>query len=70
MGAPAVPFSVTPPRYGVPMIKTNPTPAMTDAEIEAWFGEAGLSVSVVERCPLADCDSCSDSHADPPAKAA
>ena len=52
------------------MIKTNPTPAMTDAEIEAWFGEAGLSVSVVERCPLADCDSCSDSHADPPAKAA
>ena len=52
------------------MIEMNPTPAMTDAEIEAWFGAAGLSVRVVERCPLADCDSCSDSHADPLARAA
>lgn len=52
------------------MIEMNPTPAMTDTEIEAWFGAAGLSVSVVERCPVEDCNSCTGSHADPLAEAA
>jgi len=48
----------------------NPTPAMTDAELEAWFGAVGLTVTVVERCPVAACGSCSGSHADPLASAA
>ena len=52
------------------MIDMNPTPAKTDAELAAWFGAAGLAVSVVERCPVADCDSCSGAHADPFAHAA
>lgn len=52
------------------MIEMNPTPTMTDTEIEAWFGAAGLTVSVVERCPVPECESCSGSHADPLAKAA
>ena len=52
------------------MIEMNPTPAMTDIEIEAWFGAAGLTVNVVERCPVPECESCSGAHADPLAKAA
>ncbi len=43
---------------------------MTNAEIEAWFGAAGLTVSVVERCPVPTCDSCSGTLTDPLAKAA
>ena len=34
------------------MIETTPTPAMTDTELEDWFSEAGLSATVVERCPV------------------
>ena len=52
------------------MIEMNPTPAMSNAEIEAWFGAAGLDVSVVERCPVLACDACSGSHADPLVRAA
>jgi hypothetical protein len=40
------------------MIETTPTPAMTDPEIEAWFSEAGIPVTVVERCPEPTCSSC------------
>ena len=52
------------------MIEMNPTPAMTDAEIEAWFDAAGLAVSVVERCPVPACDSCAGSRAGSVFKAA
>jgi hypothetical protein len=52
------------------MIEMNPTPAMTNEELEAWFGAAGLTVAVVERCPVANCDSCSRALADPVARAA
>ena len=52
------------------MIEMNPTPAMTDAELAAWFGAAGLAVTVVDRCPVAACPSCTASHTGPAAKAA
>jgi hypothetical protein len=41
------------------MIESTPTPAMTDTELEAWFSEAGIAGTVVERCPTPTCSSCS-----------
>ena len=38
------------------MIDMTPTPSLTDEEVEAWFAAAGLTVSVVEHCPVAGCD--------------
>ena len=32
---------------------------MTDAELEAWFSEAGVAGTVVERCPTPTCSWCS-----------
>jgi hypothetical protein len=40
------------------MIEINPTSAMTNAEIEAWFAEAGLAAIVVDRCPAPACALC------------
>jgi hypothetical protein len=40
------------------MMKTTPTPAMTATELEAWFGEGGISATVVERCPEPTCPMC------------
>jgi len=40
------------------MIEATPTLAMTDTEIEAWFSEAGIAATVVERCPEPTCSSC------------
>jgi hypothetical protein len=37
------------------MIEMTPTPSTTDEELEAWFAAAGLTVSVVEHCPVAGC---------------
>jgi hypothetical protein len=31
---------------------------MTDREIEGWFAETGLAVSVVTRCPDPHCEFC------------
>jgi hypothetical protein len=31
---------------------------MTDTELEAWFAEAGLAVTIVDRCPDATCPEC------------
>jgi len=42
------------------MIEITPTPAMTDAELEAWFAEAGLTATVVRRCPAHACEACTD----------
>ena len=52
------------------MIETTPTPTMTDAELEDWFNEAGISATVVARCPAPTCPSCSPSSADGRADAA
>jgi hypothetical protein len=52
------------------MIEDTPTLAMTDTELEAWFNEAGISATVVERCPTPTCPSCSPSSADELARAA
>ena len=41
------------------MIESTPTPAMTDAELETWFSEAGIVGTVVERCPTPTCAWCS-----------
>jgi len=43
---------------------------MTDTELEAWFNEAGISATVVERCPAPTCPSCSQSSPDKLADAA
>ena len=40
------------------MIETTPTPAMTNTDVEAWFGEAGIVATVVERCPDPTCAMC------------
>lgn len=42
------------------MIEITPTPAMTDTELEAWFAEAGLTATVVHRCPAPACEACTD----------
>jgi hypothetical protein len=34
---------------------------MTDTELEAWFSEAGISATVVKRCPVVECPSCARS---------
>jgi hypothetical protein len=41
------------------MIEAIPTLAINDAELEAWFNEAGLSATVVRRCPEPMCSWCS-----------
>ena len=56
-------FSVTPARYVVTMIETNTQPAMTDTELEAWFAEAGLTATVVRRCPVPLCRVCAGTEA-------
>lgn len=48
-------------RYGVDMIEMTPTPEMSDSELEAWFGSAGLTVEVVPRCPEPTCEICAPS---------
>lgn len=40
------------------MIEATPTLAMTDTEVEDWFSEAGITATVVERCPEPTCSSC------------
>ncbi|MGB5534204.1 MAG: hypothetical protein WBN71_13995 [Acidimicrobiia bacterium] len=52
------------------MIETTPTLAMTDTELEDWFSEAGLSATVVERCPVVACPSCAQRSNDGLADAA
>lgn len=42
------------------MIETTTTPAMTDTELEAWFAAAGLTATVVQRCPAPACEACID----------
>jgi hypothetical protein len=56
--------SVTPPRYGVPMLETTPSITMTDAELEAWFAAAGLTVTVVPSCPDPSCRFCNPTALD------
>jgi len=40
------------------MIEIPPITAMTDIELEAWFAAAGLTATVVTRCPDPGCPSC------------
>jgi hypothetical protein len=48
-------------RYGVDMIEMTPTTEMSNRELEAWFGSAGLTVAVVSRCPEPTCEICAPS---------
>ena len=52
------------------MIETTPTLGMTDIEVEAWFSEAGIAATVVERCPEPTCSSCGRPSDEPLADAA
>jgi len=40
------------------MIETASIHTMTDTELEAWFAEAGVTATVVDRCPDPTCASC------------
>jgi len=40
------------------MIETPPIHTMTDTELEAWFAGAGLTATVVDRCPDPTCHLC------------
>ncbi len=40
------------------MIETRPIIRMTDAELESWFAAAGLTATVVDRCPNPACTLC------------
>lgn len=53
--------SVVGERYGVDMIEMTPTTEMSNSELEAWFGSAGLAVEVVPRCPEPTCEICAAS---------
>ena len=39
----------------------TPSTEMSNSELEAWFGSAGLTVAVVPRCPDATCETCASS---------
>lgn len=59
-------FRVTPARYVVGMknntlaitTQTENLMAMTNREIEAWFGAGGLTVEVVATCQDPECADC------------
>ena len=40
------------------MIEMTPTTEMSNSELEAWFGSAGLTATVVPRCPEPTCEIC------------
>jgi hypothetical protein len=46
------------------MIEQTPTITMTDAELEAWFAAAGLTVTVAPSCPDPSCRLCNPSVLD------
>ncbi|MEN8114898.1 MAG: hypothetical protein ABFS21_10990 [Actinomycetota bacterium] len=44
------------------MNEMTPTIAMTDAELEEWLADAGLTATAITRCPDPSCEICTPSE--------